>query len=72
VTPSPATSATRWDRLVEQNRFDCAGMRAVWLRATRELDDAATAVAATMRSRTAGPDRFAEQGQPIEETVGLG
>jgi hypothetical protein len=28
----------RWDRLIEHNRFDCAGMRAVCLRASRELE----------------------------------
>jgi SAM-dependent methyltransferase len=39
--PLTATQQTRWDRLVEHNRFDCAGMRAVCLRATRELDAAA-------------------------------
>jgi hypothetical protein len=30
----------RWERLVEHNRFDCAGMRRVCLRAMRELDAA--------------------------------
>ena len=34
---TPAQQA-RWNRLVEHNRFDCAGMRAVCLRATRELE----------------------------------
>ncbi len=29
---------TRWHNLVEHNRHDCAGMRAVCLRATRELE----------------------------------
>ena len=35
-----AAQQARWDRLVEHNRFDCAGMRAVCLRATRELEAA--------------------------------
>jgi hypothetical protein len=35
--PLTAKQQARWDRLVEHNRFDCAGMRAVCLRATREL-----------------------------------
>ena len=39
--PLTASQQVRWDRLVEHNRFDCAGMRAVCLRATRELDEAA-------------------------------
>ncbi len=39
--PLTAPQQARWDRLVEHNRFDCAGMRAVCLRATRELDEAA-------------------------------
>ncbi len=30
----------RWQHLLEHNRFDCAGMRRVCLRATRELDAA--------------------------------
>ena len=36
----PLTTAQqlRWDHLVEHNRFDCAGMRAICLLATRELD----------------------------------
>jgi len=38
--PPTATQHARWDRLVEHNRFDCAGMRAVCLRATRELEAA--------------------------------
>ena len=39
----PLTSGqlVRWDRLVEHNRFDCAGMRAVCLQAARELEAAA-------------------------------
>ena len=36
--PLTAKQQDRWDRLVEHNRFDCAGMRAVCLRATRELE----------------------------------
>ena len=40
LPPTPAQQA-RWDRLVEHNRFDCAGMRAVCLRASRELEAAA-------------------------------
>jgi hypothetical protein len=32
-----AGQAARWERLLEHNRFDCAGMRAVCLRAAREL-----------------------------------
>jgi hypothetical protein len=39
--PLTASQQARWDRLVEHNRFDCAGMRAVCLRASRELEDAA-------------------------------
>jgi hypothetical protein len=39
--PLTAAQQARWDRLVEHNRFDCAGMRAVCLRATRELEAAA-------------------------------
>jgi len=39
--PLTVTQRARWDRLVEHNRFDCAGMRRVCLVATRELDDAA-------------------------------
>jgi hypothetical protein len=39
--PLTAKQQARWDRLVEHNRFDCAGMRAVCLRATRELEAAA-------------------------------
>ena len=34
--PLTAKQLARWDSLVEHNRFDCAGMRAVCLRATRE------------------------------------
>lgn len=39
----PLTTAqqARWRRLVEHNRHDCAGMRRVCIRATRELDAAA-------------------------------
>lgn len=33
-----ARQQERWDRLLEHNRHDCAGMRLVCLRATRELD----------------------------------
>ena len=40
-----ALQQARWDRLVEHNRFDCAGMRAVCIRATRELEAAADCVA---------------------------
>lgn len=38
----PLTTAqqARWKRLVEHNRHDCAGMRLVSIRATRELDAA--------------------------------
>ena len=36
--PLTAKQQARWDRLVEHNRFDCAGMRAICLRATRELE----------------------------------
>lgn len=32
------TQRRRWDRLIEHNRFDCAGTRRVCLRATRELE----------------------------------
>lgn len=32
-----AAQRKRWQRLLEHNRFDCAGMRRVCLRATREL-----------------------------------
>jgi hypothetical protein len=39
--PMTGVQRARWDRLVEHNRFDCAGMRAVCLRATRELEAAA-------------------------------
>jgi len=41
----PLTQAQqrRWGRLREHNRHDCAGMRAVCLRATEELEDAAEA-----------------------------
>ena len=35
LTPS---QQVRWNRLVEHNRHDCAGMRAICLRATRELE----------------------------------
>jgi hypothetical protein len=38
--PLTEPQQARWDRLVEHNRFDCAGMRAVCLRATRELEAA--------------------------------
>ena len=31
----------RWEHLVEHNRHDCAGMRQVCLRATKELEAAA-------------------------------
>ncbi|MGH2513301.1 MAG: hypothetical protein ACRDGQ_11500 [Candidatus Limnocylindrales bacterium] len=33
-----ARQQQRWIELLEHNRYDCAGMRAVCLRATRELD----------------------------------
>ena len=36
--PLTVSQQARWDHLVKHNRFDCAGMRAVCLRATRELD----------------------------------
>ena len=39
--PLTASQQSRWGRLVEHNRFDCAGMRAVCIRAGRELDAAA-------------------------------
>lgn len=39
--PLTPTQQARWDRLVEHNRIDCAGMRAVCLRASRELESAA-------------------------------
>ena len=39
--PLTVSQQARWGHLVEHNRFDCAGMRAVCLRATRELDAAA-------------------------------
>jgi hypothetical protein len=35
-----ARQRQRWDELLEHNRHDCAGMRAVCLLATRELDEA--------------------------------
>jgi hypothetical protein len=38
--PLTASQQMRWAHLVEHNRFDCAGMRAVCLRATRELEAA--------------------------------
>ncbi len=41
--PLTAPQQARWDRLVEHNRFDCAGMRAVCLRATREMEAPARA-----------------------------
>jgi hypothetical protein len=43
----------RWARLLEHNRHDCAGMRAVCIRATRELeaDDAARARRVGRRER---------------------
>jgi hypothetical protein len=34
--PVAPLQQARWDRLVEHNRFDCAGMRAVCLRASRD------------------------------------
>ena len=39
LPPTPG-QVERWDRLLEHNRHDCAGMRRVCLRATRELDAA--------------------------------
>ena len=36
--PLTAIQRQRWDHFVEHNRHDCAGMRRVCLRATRELD----------------------------------
>jgi hypothetical protein len=33
-----AIQRTRWERLIEHNRHDCAGMRSVCIRATRELE----------------------------------
>jgi hypothetical protein len=36
--PLNAAQRSRWERLVEHNRHDCAGMRQVCLRATRELE----------------------------------
>jgi hypothetical protein len=41
--PLSASQQARWNRLVEHNRFDCAGMRAICIRATRELSSAAQA-----------------------------
>jgi hypothetical protein len=41
----------RWDNLVEHNRFDCAGMRAVCLRATRELEATESSHARVPRQR---------------------
>jgi hypothetical protein len=38
LPPTPGQQA-RWDRLLEHNRHDCAGMRHVCLRATAELSD---------------------------------
>lgn len=38
--PLTVAQQVHWDRLLEHNRFDCAGMRAVCLRATRELEAA--------------------------------
>jgi hypothetical protein len=34
-----ANQRARWERLVEHNRHDCAGMRRVCLRATQELEE---------------------------------
>lgn len=39
LSPTPG-QRQRWDHLIEHNRFDCAGMRRVCLRATRERDAA--------------------------------
>lgn len=36
--PLTANQRARWERLVEHNRHDCAGMRRVCLRATQELE----------------------------------
>jgi hypothetical protein len=36
--PLTATQRSRWERLVEHNRHDCAGMRRVCLQATTELE----------------------------------
>jgi hypothetical protein len=33
-------SRAHWDELLEHNRHDCAGMRAVCLLATREMESA--------------------------------
>jgi hypothetical protein len=49
--PLTASLQVRWDHLVEHNRFDCAGMRAVCLRATRELDAAAGSIDAIVSSK---------------------
>ena len=38
--PLTAAQESRWDRLVEHNRHDCAGMRRVCLLATQELEAA--------------------------------
>ena len=40
LSPTTAQEA-RWERLVEHNRHDCAGMRRVCIRATTEMDAAA-------------------------------
>jgi predicted nucleotidyltransferase len=39
--PLTASQQARWERLVEHNRYDCAGMRSVCLKATQELEAAA-------------------------------
>jgi hypothetical protein len=39
--PLTANQRARWDRLIEHNRHDCAGMRRVCLLATQELEVAA-------------------------------
>jgi hypothetical protein len=39
--PLTSTQRARWDRLVEHNRYDCAGMRQICVRATTELDASA-------------------------------
>jgi hypothetical protein len=53
LSPTPRQQA-RWGRLLEHNRHDCAGMRRVCLRATRELEASIQPGCRIRRSR-AGP-----------------
>jgi hypothetical protein len=46
-SPPTERQRDRWQRLLEHNRFDCAGMRRVCLRAATELGGAALRLAAT-------------------------